>query len=215
MFLLNGFGGPVGVQAQSNEPATEKVLTLSEAVAFLRVPVDELAWLADLNEIPGRKINGEWRFNRAALLAWLNGDREAITSLMPPSKRAEFEPSVSVSQQAEPALTTSADAVSRSNSPRAQSAEDVFLRGQKLVLRKGEMSVETGIFMPKMMTGNYPRQGAASSLRPSRLKLLPAYFMRGMALWMIPSSKFGPATPKGTRMFSSPVAKLARRGVAR
>ncbi len=49
------------------------VLTLEQAAALLQVDVAEVAALADAGELPGRRIGGEWRFPRAALLEWLGG----------------------------------------------------------------------------------------------------------------------------------------------
>ena len=49
------------------------VLTLEQAAALLQVDAAEVAALADAGELPGRRIGGEWRFPRAALLEWLGG----------------------------------------------------------------------------------------------------------------------------------------------
>ena len=50
------------------------VLTLEEAAGLLRVPVSDLYQLADRGAVPARRIGVVWRFSRAALLAWLEGD---------------------------------------------------------------------------------------------------------------------------------------------
>jgi excisionase family DNA binding protein len=53
----------------------EEVLTLEEAAALLRVPVETVRARALAGELPGRVFGEEWRFSRAALLGWLaNGD---------------------------------------------------------------------------------------------------------------------------------------------
>ena len=49
------------------------VLTLEQAAALLQVDPDEVAALAEAGELPGRRIGGDWRFPRAALLEWLGG----------------------------------------------------------------------------------------------------------------------------------------------
>jgi excisionase family DNA binding protein len=59
----------------ATEPS--EVLTLDEAADLLIVPARELTKLADKGELPGRRIAGEWRFSRSALLAWLGGGEEA------------------------------------------------------------------------------------------------------------------------------------------
>jgi excisionase family DNA binding protein len=47
------------------------VLTLAEAADLLQVPEAAVEELADAGDLPGRKIAGDWRFARAAVLAWL------------------------------------------------------------------------------------------------------------------------------------------------
>ena len=47
------------------------MLTLEQAAALLQVDAAEVAALADAGELPGRRIGGDWRFPRAALLEWL------------------------------------------------------------------------------------------------------------------------------------------------
>jgi hypothetical protein len=50
-----------------------EVLNSAEAGELLAVPEEAVLDLATRSEIPGRRIAGEWRFSRAALLAWLGG----------------------------------------------------------------------------------------------------------------------------------------------
>ena len=60
----------------SADPA--EVLTAAEAAALLRIDDEALLAAAAGGELPGREIAGEWRFSRAALMAWLGGeDRDA------------------------------------------------------------------------------------------------------------------------------------------
>ncbi len=49
----------------------EEVLTLQEAAALLRLPLDSVLARALAGDLPGRAFGEEWRFSRAALLAWL------------------------------------------------------------------------------------------------------------------------------------------------
>ncbi|MDQ6777674.1 MAG: helix-turn-helix domain-containing protein [Actinomycetota bacterium] len=58
------------------EPEPE-ILTAVEAAALLRVDDGELIAAAQRGELPGRQIGEEWRFSRAALLAWLGRDAPA------------------------------------------------------------------------------------------------------------------------------------------
>jgi excisionase family DNA binding protein len=52
---------------------TEEVLTLQEAAGLLRLPVETVRASAIAGDLPGRRFGDEWRFVRAALLAWLAG----------------------------------------------------------------------------------------------------------------------------------------------
>ena len=47
------------------------VLTIAELAAWLQVDEDAVAELAEQGELPGRKLAGEWRFAREAVLDWL------------------------------------------------------------------------------------------------------------------------------------------------
>ena len=47
------------------------VLTLAEAAAYLRISEIALDKLASSQDIPGQKIDGEWRFLKRALNNWL------------------------------------------------------------------------------------------------------------------------------------------------
>ena len=50
---------------------TDRVLTLEEAAAFLRVNEAALADKATAGEVPAQQIGGEWRFLQRALVDWL------------------------------------------------------------------------------------------------------------------------------------------------
>lgn len=49
----------------------QPVLTLEDAAAFLRLPEETVERRAALGEIPGRQIEGAWRFLLSALEDWL------------------------------------------------------------------------------------------------------------------------------------------------
>ena len=75
---LRVVGGEPGLGRHDFRPAgPEEVLTLERAAALLQVPEDALAELAEKGEVPGRRIAGEWRFSRAALLDWLAAGESA------------------------------------------------------------------------------------------------------------------------------------------
>lgn len=59
------------------DEGTGEVLTLEEAAALLRLPVETVRATAVAGDLPGRAFADEWRFSRAALLAWLSGSEAA------------------------------------------------------------------------------------------------------------------------------------------
>jgi excisionase family DNA binding protein len=50
-----------------------EVMTLEEAAALLRLPLEAVRARAAAGELPGRAFGEEWRFSRTALLEWLAG----------------------------------------------------------------------------------------------------------------------------------------------
>ncbi|HEX8855708.1 MAG TPA: helix-turn-helix domain-containing protein [Thermoleophilaceae bacterium] len=48
-----------------------EVLTLEQAAELLMVAPEAIEELAAKGELPGRRIGGEWRFSRSALVDWL------------------------------------------------------------------------------------------------------------------------------------------------
>jgi excisionase family DNA binding protein len=60
--------GHIGIAAGAG---SEDVLTLEEAAALLRLPIEAVRARAIAGDLPGRAFGDEWRFPRAALLTWL------------------------------------------------------------------------------------------------------------------------------------------------
>jgi excisionase family DNA binding protein len=56
--------------AATNGPVGE-VLTLAEAATYLRVAEEDVLRLVQLQNLPGRQIQNEWRFLKAGLQDWL------------------------------------------------------------------------------------------------------------------------------------------------
>ncbi len=48
------------------------VLTLAEAAAYLRLPIEELLRLVGSDGLPGRQCAGDWWFLKSALQNWLS-----------------------------------------------------------------------------------------------------------------------------------------------
>jgi excisionase family DNA binding protein len=53
-----------------------EVLTLAQAAELLQVDEKALEKLAESGDLPARKLGGEWRFARGALLDWLAAGKE-------------------------------------------------------------------------------------------------------------------------------------------
>jgi excisionase family DNA binding protein len=71
-------GSAPAVGHHSFRPAAPaEVLDAAQAAELLSVSRQAVVELAERREIPGRKIAGEWRFARAALLAWLSAGEPA------------------------------------------------------------------------------------------------------------------------------------------
>lgn len=146
------------------------VLTLEEAARLLRVDAVELERLALRNRVPARRIGARWRFNRAALLAWLNGDWALITAAVPPApslgpreldRARGTGPGIA---QAAPPPRDSGESAPIGEAPEERTAEDVFLRSQKVLLGAGEVSVDVGQFYSRSDSRQLASVGAGIGL---------------------------------------------------
>src|SRR5439155_6297464 len=72
---LNELGGAQAdwsVGRHSFRPVEElEILTPAQLAGLLQVEEETVIELAKRRELPGRKVGGEWRFSREAILAWL------------------------------------------------------------------------------------------------------------------------------------------------
>ena len=69
----------------------QEVLTAEEAASFLRLPVGTVQRHAALGEIPGRQVEGDWRFLRSALESWLGNPDPGTVLLSQAGALAEDE----------------------------------------------------------------------------------------------------------------------------
>lgn len=51
----------------------DSVCDLDEIAALLRVAPDDVLSRIAADDLPGRRIGGQWRFSRAAVMRWLEG----------------------------------------------------------------------------------------------------------------------------------------------
>ncbi len=160
LWVLSAAAGP----AMATTPPLTKhsVLTLNEAAQLLRVSTVELERYAAQNKVPARRIGASWRFNRKALLAWLNGDWTIIESTLPPSRSDKLVLSQGNHQRVKATGTRLAQNAPTSQpsssvpadrtvgvAPKERDADDVFLRSQKVLLAPSEVTIEFGQFYSK------------------------------------------------------------------
>ena len=152
--------------------AWPEVMTLEEAALFLRVEPRELEDLALREEVPGRRIGTVWRFSRVALLAWLSSDRKLTATAIPPpagnlAPGARLDPATpggakSLAPQTMAQVTGTGTTLARSQvpppagkepprepigeAPEERTADEVFLREQRVLLAAGDVSFDIGLF---------------------------------------------------------------------
>jgi excisionase family DNA binding protein len=57
--------------AEVRADAPADVLTVAGAAELLQASEDDIRALAESGELPGRRVGGDWRFAREAILRWL------------------------------------------------------------------------------------------------------------------------------------------------
>jgi excisionase family DNA binding protein len=67
------------------------VLTLEEASGYLRLSVETVAGLALKGNIPGRKIENDWRFLKSAIDDWLRAKNSSSVLISQAGVLAEIE----------------------------------------------------------------------------------------------------------------------------
>lgn len=160
LVLLCSGGLGVATPGVLDESELDKVLTIEETADFLRLPLADVREAAAGGEIPGRRIAGQWRFSRIALIQWLNDGRplqlhRAAPGTAPgaPPEAAPLNPArltaVVGRQSAPPVGVTPGPSPSApptvGEKPAARSAEQVALRDQGVLLRRGQTTVEAGL----------------------------------------------------------------------
>ena len=64
-----------GIERPSQDGAQRDVLNIDEAAELLGVSVKTFNKVLHTQNIPARKIGREWKFSRAALIAWVGAGR--------------------------------------------------------------------------------------------------------------------------------------------
>ena len=142
---------------------TEQVLNLIEAADYLRVDSQHLEAAAVRGEVPGRLVLGGWRFSRAVLVVWMAGvdnpeDCFLVASNDVPGdalSNSELAGVQGAGLTAERAGDDLSSARSQSSAdddtqfgeqPVTETARDVALRREEILLTAGEATLEPSIF---------------------------------------------------------------------
>ena len=155
--------------AAAEAVAQLEVLDLDEAAALLRVKPDVLAELALAQRVPSRRVGDVWRFSRSALLQWLAVGQgtvalDAAAATLPtsgPGARAPLldvdlstlrargtvpSPTLMAQAPTEPRPTLNpAPPHTVGEAPTAPTAEEVALRDQRVLLKRGALTMDVGV----------------------------------------------------------------------
>ena len=127
-------------------PCESPVLTLTEAAELLRIDAAEMQRLADRKQVPARLIGGSWRFNCSALMAWLGQERELTTDdLAEVTAKGPDRSQAAQTRSASPADPAGQDTPIGA-APDERPADDIFLRGQRVLLGRGQVVLDFGQF---------------------------------------------------------------------
>ena len=64
----------------------DKLMTLEEVAAFLRLSKDTIYRMTHAGKIPASKVGNQWRFRRDDVDAWLEKNKNVVSDL--PARRA-------------------------------------------------------------------------------------------------------------------------------
>lgn len=133
----------------------DNVLTVTEVARLLRVPEKNVIELAESGSIPARRIGEVWRFNRAAVMAWLQGKR--------PLEAGELaELSGGSDSSRDPQLLIRSPTATKPYRPIGEApvsrptAEEVARRDQGVLLSRGSITLEPGLSYARQTRENFP-----------------------------------------------------------
>jgi len=134
--------------AAGNAPPCElPVLTLTEAAELLRIEAAEMQRLAERKQVPARRIGASWRFSCSALMAWLSQDRELTTDdLAEVTATGTDRGQAGETPSASTPLPPGSQDTPVGEAPDERPADDIFLRGQRVLLGRGQVVLDFGQF---------------------------------------------------------------------
>ena len=152
--------------AADASPSLE-VLDLDEAALLLRVRPEVVRELAEAHRIPARRVGDTWRFSRAALLEWLKDAQFTGAPRIVPAPSSNLDPAEALAGElpalrargAAPESSTRLSQAAPDTKPPASSppptvgerpttptAEEIALRDQSVLLKRGAATVDFGVF---------------------------------------------------------------------
>lgn len=140
-------------EGQAQTPVVwPEVMNLEQAARYLKLDPQELRTMAERDLLPARRVGQVWRFNRDALLAWLTGEWGLVVAAVPPSGDAPLAPPSLAQIMGAGAQTDNDDRPDEEiperigEAPEGRSADEIFLRGQRVLLRPGDVVFDVGMF---------------------------------------------------------------------
>jgi len=179
---------PLAPLSAAAETASQReVLDLDEAAALLRVRPEVIRDLAEAQRVPARLLGDAWRFSRVALLEWLKAGQVGTTAAAAPVRPGHLNPAQALTgelstlsargtapevptrmAQAAPEARPDAGAAplpTVGERPSAPTAEDVALRDQRVLLKRGVLTADFG------MSYSYSEQTFFPFIRQERRQL--------------------------------------------
>jgi excisionase family DNA binding protein len=162
------------------EPAVQQeVLDVNQAAALLRVEPALVRTLAEQGRIPARAVGREWRFSRSALIEWLKGDEFAGLPRKPPVPAGNVQQAQTLSAESLPAVRargvaaeaptdgsqaapparpqpSSAPPPTVGQPPTQPTAEEIALRDQRILLRRGAATLDLGVSYSRSEQSLFP-----------------------------------------------------------
>ena len=135
---------PVASSCAAAEAVSQmEVLDLDEAAALLRITPEVVLKMAEAQRIPVRRVGDVWRFSRTALLEWLQGGQVTGTSRASPAP-PELTRVAQAAPDAKPQASGLPPAQVGERPAAMPTAEAIALRDQRVLLKRGAVTVELG-----------------------------------------------------------------------
>jgi len=134
----------------------DAVLTVEEVANLLRVADDKVLELAESGSLPARRIGEDWRFNRAAIMQWLQGKRplgeDVLAGLSGGSDRSRDTQVLAEASPSSPQPTRPIGEAPNTG----PTAEEIARRDQGVLLPKGRITLEPSLSYSRQTREDFP-----------------------------------------------------------